>query len=210
MKTPIHQRNRSISRIVSCLFLILICIPAGYSQENKEMWRKGEARETEQGISLLGKPLLKPALNPEAIQSLTGKYNIALENFRSDPGNPEAHIWLGRRLAYLGNFTKAIRVFSDGIYFFPSDARFYRHRGHRYITIRKLDFALEDFEKAAKLIEGKKDKIEPDGAPNAAGIPVSSLHSNIWYHLGLTQYLLEDFEGAFKSYERLMLSCLRR
>lgn len=158
--------------------------------------------EKEQCTSLLGKPLYKAKLSPEAANSLNAKYNIALKDFRAQPGNSDYHIWLGRRLAYLGDYVKAIRVFTDGAYYFPDDPRFFRHRGHRYITIRKLDLALADFEHAAKMIEGKEDRIEPDGAPNAAGIPVSTLHSNIWYHLGLTQYLLGDFESAFLSYER--------
>ena len=158
-------------------------------------------KDQHQCISLLGKALYKPQMSADAKVALTANYNAALEDFRSNPGNPDSHIWLGRRLAYLGEYIKSIRVFTDGIYFFPSDARFYRHRGHRYITTRKLDLALADFKEAARLIEGKKDKIEPDGAPNAAGIPVSSLHSNIWYHLGLTQYLLGDFKSAFESYE---------
>ena len=35
------------------------------------------------------------------------------------------------------------------------------------------------------MIAGKEDSIEPDGMPNPQNIPVSSLHTNIWYHLGL-------------------------
>ena len=63
----------------------------------------------------------------------------------------------------------------------------YRHRGHRYVSIREFDRAIADLEYAATLIEGTEDEIEPDGMPNAMNIPVSSLHSNIWYHLGLAR-----------------------
>src|SRR4029434_3393277 len=58
----------------------------------------------------------------------------------------------------------------------------------------------EDFKKAAKLIKGKPDEIEPDGLPNARNIPTSTLHSNIWYHLGLARYLKGDFGGALSAY----------
>ena len=60
----------------------------------------------------------------------------------------------------------------------------YRHRGHRYITVAQFDRAIADFEKAVALIKGTPDEIEPDGAPNPTGKPRSTLHFNIWYHLG--------------------------
>ena len=186
--------NRASIIIISGFIILMLTFTANsaFTQDS----------EKEQCTSLLGELLYKPKLSPEAANSFNAKYNKALKDFRAQPGNPDTHIWLGRRLAYLGDYIKAIRAFSDGAYYFPDDPRFFRHRGHRYITTRKFDLALADFEHAAKMIEGKEDRIEPDGAPNAAGIPVSTLHSNIWYHLGLTQYLLGDFENAFHSYER--------
>ena len=200
MKPTALLCNRLFNRAISTLLMLALSFSILYSQGTQKSGQSGKIPEKEQAISLLGELLYKPVINEEAINSLSGKYNRALDDFRSHPENPETHIWLGRRLAYMGEYIKAIRVFSDGIYYFPDDPRFYRHRGHRYITLRKLDLALADFQKATVLIKGKKDKIEPDGAPNAAGIPVSSINSNIWYHLGLTQYLMGDFKEAFESY----------
>jgi tetratricopeptide (TPR) repeat protein len=57
-----------------------------------------------------------------------------------------------------------------------------------------------DLNRAAKLIKGKPDQIEPDGLPNARNIPTSTLQSNIWYHLGLAHYLKGDFKSALKAY----------
>ena len=94
----------------------------------------------------------------------------------------------------------AIAIFTKGIQQFPEDARMYRHRGHRFITLRQLDLAIDDFKKAAQLIEGKEDEMEPDGMPNPRGIPTSSLHSNIWYHLGLAYYLEGKFENSLEAY----------
>jgi hypothetical protein len=36
--------------------------------------------------------------------------------------------------------------------------------------------------------------------PNARGIPVSSLHTNIWYHLGLAYYLQGNYGKAQEAY----------
>lgn len=123
---------------------------------------------------------------------------------KARPNDPDAMIWLGRRLAYPGRFREAIDIFSEGIKKFPRDARFYRHRGHRYITLRRFDLAIKDFEKAASLIKGKPDEIEPDGQPNARGIPTSTLQFNIWYHLGLAQYLSGNYRAALASYRECL------
>src|SRR4029079_14854032 len=117
-----------------------------------------------------------------------------------DPSSADAAIWLGRRLAYLGRFPEAIEAFTQGIAIHPADARLYRHRGHRYITTRRFDREVADLTKASQLVAGKQDEVEPDGAPNKAGIPRSTLQSNIWYHLGLAQYLSGDFDAALASY----------
>lgn len=80
----------------------------------------------------------------------------------------------------------------------------YRHRGHRYISVRKLDRAIADLSRAAALTAGSPDEIEPDGIPNARNIPTSTLQSNIWYHLCLAHYLKGDFERALASYREAM------
>jgi tetratricopeptide (TPR) repeat protein len=74
-----------------------------------------------------------------------------------------------------------------------------RHRGHRYITVRKLDLAIADFERAARLMAGKPDEIEPDGQPNARNTPIGSLQSNVWYHLALAYYLKGDWANAARA-----------
>lgn len=116
--------------------------------------------------------------------------------------NPTADnlIWVGRRLAYLGRYQEAIDVYTQGIARYPNDARFLRHRGHRYITLRRFDDAIADLQKATELTRGKPDEIEPDGQPNRRNIPIGSLQSNICYHLGLAHYLKGDFERALVPY----------
>ena len=71
-----------------------------------------------------------------------------------------------------------------------------RHRGHRYISVRDFGAAVRDLERAASLVAGTPDVVEPDGQPNASGIPIGTLHSNIGYHLALAHYLRGDWERA--------------
>ena len=72
--------------------------------------------------------------------------------------------------------------------------------GHRYISIRKFEKAIQDLEKAGQLIQGTENEIEPDGIPNAMNIPISTLYGNIWYHLGLAYYLNHNYEKAYEAY----------
>ncbi|MGZ5929574.1 MAG: tetratricopeptide repeat protein [Rhizomicrobium sp.] len=155
------------------------------------------AADAPQATSLFGRPLYTPAPSPETL----AKYQAAKDDYEADTGNADKLIWYGRRAAYAGRFDEAIRIYSEGVRRFPQDARILRHRGHRYITTRQFDKAIADFEKAHALIAGKKDEIEPDGAPNARGIPVSTLNGNIRYHLGLAYYLKHDWKKALRLYD---------
>ncbi len=147
-------------------------------------------------MSLLGDSLY----SAEPSDALLARYNESKLAFEADSTNIENLIWYGRFTAYIGDYAQAIKIYSDGISLSPNDARLYRHRGHRYITIRKFDEAIKDFETAAKLIEGQPNEIEPDGMPNAQNIPVSTLHGNIWYHLGLAYYLKHDLPNALRGF----------
>ena len=128
-------------------------------------------------------------------------YEKAKQDFDKNSKDLENIIWIGRRTAYLGKYDEAINIYTDGLKLFPNEPRLYRHRGHRYISIRKFDEAIADFEKATQLIKGKENQIEQDGLPNELNIPISTLHGNIWYHLGLAYYLKHDFEKAFSAYQ---------
>lgn len=145
-----------------------------------------------------------PPLAAEIRRQMEEQLARAQGQFAANPVSPDAAIWLGRRLAYVGQIRQAVDVYSAGIKAFPGDARFYRHRGHRYITIRKFDRAIADFQQAVRITAGKPDEVEPDGQPNARDIPTSTLQFNIWYHLGLAFYLTGDNQKALKSYRECL------
>ena len=181
-------------------FLILcvcIVIATGFcTKKSQEPDVLPDVPEGAKAVSLKGEPLYAAALSDNILAKLEDAKNA----YDADPENTDNIIWYGRWTAYAGDYREAIRIYTQGISKFPDDARFYRHRGHRYISIREFDRAIQDFEKAATLIEGKEDRIEPDGMPNAKNIPISTLHSNIWYHLGLAYYLKHDLEDALRVY----------
>ncbi len=158
-----------------------------------------ELNETQpiEAITLMGDTLYTPSVDSG---NALDNFNQAKNAYENSPEDADALIWYGRRTAYLGLFQDAITIYTTGIEKFPEDARMYRHRGHRYISTRQYDKAIADFEKAVELIDGSEDQVEPDGQPNERNIPLSTLHGNIWYHLGLAYYLKNDMENALRAY----------
>ena len=152
--------------------------------------------------SLLGRPLAPMPLEPDTEARMKAQLADARATWENDRNDADALIWVGRRTAYLGRYREAIDIFSDGIARHPRDARMYRHRGHRYLTIREIDKAIADFEKAVGLMAGQPDAVEPDGLPNARNIPTGTLHSNVYYHLALGYYLEGDFGRAAATWAR--------
>lgn len=133
---------------------------------------------------------------PEDESRMKAQLAQAQAVWEKDRNDADALIWVGRRTAYLGRYREAIAIFTDGIARHPTDARMFRHRGHRYLTVREIDRAIADLEQAADLMAGQPDAIEPDGLPNARNVPTGTLRSNVWYHLALGYYLKGDFSRA--------------
>lgn len=154
-------------------------------------------------IGLDGRTFFEPIRSVTQEQQLQQNLRDAKQKFEKNPSE-ENYIWYGRREGYLMHLQKAIAIFTEGLEKYPDSYRLYRHRAHRYISIRDFDKAISDGKRAAELIQGKPVESEPDGAPNKLNIPKSTTQSNIWYHLGLAYYLKGDYENAASAYEECM------
>jgi tetratricopeptide (TPR) repeat protein len=117
------------------------------------------------------------------------------------PENVDSIIWYGRRTGYTGAFQEAVDIYTNGLRLHPGEPHLLRHRGHRFISLRRYEWAIADLEQARAVVAGTPDEVEPDGQPNARGIPTSSLHSNIRYHLALAYYLTGQFRRALPIWE---------
>lgn len=195
MKVLVFDLTGSLKRYF-CTFVV-IAFAAGCTGDDSALpVLPGDA----QAISLLGDTLYPPPLIPEVRETRERQLAEARAAYEADPIDPDSAIWLGRRTAYVGQYREAVEIFAAGIQQHESEARLYRHRGHRFITLRMFQRAMADLEHAARLTNGQPDRVEPDGLPNALNIPTSTLQTNIWYHLGLAHYLEGDFESAAEAY----------
>jgi tetratricopeptide (TPR) repeat protein len=135
-------------------------------------------------LSPLGKKLYAAPAEGEELAKLQAVLEKAARDVEANPASVEAIIAYGRALGGLWRFQEAIDVYTRGIASHPDEAMLYRHRGHRYISIREFRKASSDLAKAAALNDKDFD---------------------IWYHLGLAHYLLGEFDQARAAYE----SCLK-
>ncbi|MHB1329420.1 MAG: tetratricopeptide repeat protein [Gemmatimonadales bacterium] len=154
-----------------------------------------------EAVSLMGANLYPRTLDPAARERFEADLAVAKRALDNAPSDADSIIWYGRRLGYLERYQDAIAAFSDGIAKHPNDSRMYRFRGHRYITVREFDKAIADLSKAAELIKGQTNEPEPDGAPNASGVPTSSKHGNIFYHLALAHYLKGEYQQSLAAWD---------
>jgi tetratricopeptide (TPR) repeat protein len=164
---------------------------------------EADEKKVAEATSLLGTPLFRVEPAAAAKAAVTERLAKAREEFAKSPDDADAALWLGRQLAGAGHVREAIDVYTKAIAKFPADARFYRHRGHRFVTVREFDKAIADLTKATQLIAGKPDAPEPTTADWSV-MSSETLHYGIWYHLGLARYLKGDFKGAAKAYRECL------
>ena len=157
-----------------------------------------------EAINFFGDTLQRPIEEQATFHLKDSLLQEAATAYQSDSNDLDNIIWMGRRLAYLHRYKEAVDVFTRGVRLHPDAPELYRHRGHRYITIRKTDKALEDLNKGISLAKNRARETEADGIPNKLNIPLSNLHFNLFYHLGLAHYLNADYNEAIAAYKKCM------
>ena len=95
------------------------------------------------------------------------------------PSDPDRLLAAAGARATAWRFREAIALYTRGIQLHPTDARFYRFRGHRYLTIRRFENGARDLDHAAQL---------------------DSTNFDVVYHQGLAHYLLGHYARAADAY----------
>ena len=155
----------------------------------------GQANEVPQASSLKGKPLYSPVQDPKII----AKSDSTIAAIRA-AGNltEDNYVEIGRQLVATARYKEAVENYSTGLERFPNSFKLLRHRGHRYLTLRKLDLVIKDLVKASDLIKSKPDSWEVD----ATGKQTDTYQHQIDYHLGVYYFLTKSYKEAVLAFEK--------
>lgn len=114
-------------------------------------------------------------------QADTGAIARAEQALAAEPNNVERIIALGIAQSGVRQFREAIQTFTRGLRMDPKNAVLYRWRGHRFLSVRDYERALNDF--------------------NQGNLIDSSVYG-IWYHLGVLRYIKGEFAAAADAFKR--------
>jgi tetratricopeptide (TPR) repeat protein len=113
-------------------------------------------------------------------QADTGAIARADSALAADPRNVERLIQLGMAQSGARQFREAIETFTRALAIVPDDAMLYRWRGHRYLSVREFDRAMDDLTR---------------------GYGLDSTNYGILYHLGIVRFAGGDFAGAADAFQ---------
>jgi tetratricopeptide (TPR) repeat protein len=99
----------------------------------------------------------------------------------ANPADVALIIQLGQAQSAARQFREAIATFGSGLAIAPRDPMLYRCRGHRYLSVRELDRALDDLSR---------------------GFALDSTNYGVLYHLGIVWFARGDFARAADVFTR--------
>src|SRR5258708_3508936 len=105
----------------------------------------------------------------------TGPVARAQAALAADPRNIDKFVALGVAESGARQFREAIETFTRGLAIAPNHPMLLRWRGHRYLSTRQMDLALDD------LTRGNR---------------IDTANYGIWYHLGIVRFARGEFAAA--------------
>ncbi len=111
----------------------------------------------------------------------TGAIARAEAALAADPSNVERIIQVGLAQSAVRQYREAIATFTRGLALAPDHAVLLRWRGHRYLSVRELDRALDDLTRGSR---------------------IDSTVYGIWYHLGIVRFVRGEFVAAADAFAR--------
>ncbi len=105
------------------------------------------------------------------------------EKIAQDPENTALWVEKGLLFAASSLYREAEECYAHAIAIDPFEGILYRHRAHRFLSQWRFEDACADFTIASRLIPENWD---------------------VWYHLGLSYFLLGDYVKASKAYQHCL------
>lgn len=118
--------------------------------------------------------------------------------FDGAPYEESSYSWLGRRHGYMGNYAKAIEIFTNGMRLFPNSYRLYRYRGFFLIRNYQFEQGIADFRKAEELIANEDVTPVQEGIPGRSNFSPSAFKRNIYYYLAEASMATGDYNTVLE------------
>ncbi len=171
--------------------------------DSLDVYLRARHRDKPEAYRVDGSPV--PPLEVYSEKQIEREDNLhkARAAFDAKPDDPAAGISLARHLAWYGRYHDAIAVYTKLIGKDPTNFRAFRHRGHRYLTLRQFEKGVADLAESGRLIEANWATIQNE--PTAEGDDTAEQYRwSIWYHLALGQFFARDFAGAEASFRKTL------
>lgn len=116
----------------------------------------------------------------------------------SAPFKESSYSWRGRREGFLGNYAKAIEIFTEGMKLFPDSYALYRYRGYFLVRNYQYEDGIKDLRRAEELIENENVSPVQDGIPGRTNFSPSTYKRNIFYYLAESSMATGDYNTVIE------------
>jgi tetratricopeptide (TPR) repeat protein len=154
-----------------------------------------ESAPSPQAISFAGKPLFATPPTAAALAKSDSAINVI--KAKGDLTEDD-YVEIGKQLVGTARYKEAVDNYTEGLAKTPNSYKLLRNRGHRYITLRQLDNCIADLTKAEELIRNEPDVMEY----GLDGKPTATVRHQVWYHIGVYNYLIGDYQKAGAAFEQ--------
>ncbi|MCC3859636.1 hypothetical protein [Pseudemcibacter aquimaris] len=156
-----------------------------------------------------GVPYREKDMGPNSQDWFEGDLETANIVFASSPLEESSYSWRGRREGFMGNYAKAVDIFTQGLELYPESYALYRYRGYHLVRNYQFEEGLIDLRRAEELIDGVDVTPEQEGIPGKSNYSPSTFKRNIYFYIAQSSMATGDYATVIdymdKSYEANML-----
>lgn len=127
-----------------------------------------------------------------------GDLEVANIVFASSPLEESSYSWRGRREGFMGNYAKAVDIFTQGLELFPESYALYRYRGFHLVRNYQFEEGLIDLRRAEELIENVDVSPVQEGIPGKSNYSPSTFKRNIYFFIAESSMATGDYNTVIE------------